>query len=126
MREARPVTLLRWPEMVNYRIQASRHSVVMIDSRDVPWASVPSTSHVVARTSGFGEGRNISTGLRLEEVESSEEAVESGESKAKLEPAGRECEPANVNAEREQSEDEAPYLFLRDALAQAPVAVQMG
>ena len=90
-------------------------SGVMIDSRDVTWASVPPPSHVVAPKSGNGEGENISAGLRPEEVES-------GESEAEFEPAGSECEPTNVDAESDESEDEAPYVFPRGAPVQAPAA----
>ena len=48
--------------------------------------------------------------------------MESGESEAEFEPAGSECEPANVDAESDESEDEASYVFPRGGPVQAPAA----
>lgn len=51
-------------------------------------------------------------------MESSEEDLESGES----EPAGSKCEPANIDAESDESKDEVPYVFSRGSPAQVPEA----
>ena len=78
--------------------------------------------HVVAPKSGYGEGGSLFSGLRPEEVESNEEETESGESEVEFEPAGSKCETTNVDANSDESEDEASYVFPRGAPAQAPAA----
>lgn len=99
-------------------------SSVVIDSRDITWASVPSTSHAVAPVLECREGGKIAAGLRREEVESSEEGLESG--KAEFKSARSEREPANVDAESDGSEDEALYVFPWVTPAQAPAAASRG
>ena len=53
----------------------------------------------------------MSVGLRPEEVESSEEGLEFGESEEFVSTG------ANVDAQIDKSEDKAPYVFPRDAPA---------